>query len=178
MGKTTLPVTKIRPFCGTLLFIIGLFMFLALWDYKPQLSYFYRVTSQECNSVQGNRLGIIGVGFAFYTCRYLGYCAWLLPIYALWTALLFLMGYSYNVCYRHIVFFVLALMVTPTTFAFLEFIKWFDPCYTFYSSGIGGCLGNYLFGHFFEKISVFSSLYEYVPSNFFKYASIESFFVI
>lgn len=150
MVKNAIPVTKMRPFLGTILLLIGLFTALSLWDYEPQFSSFYRISSQEWNHAQGNRLGTVGVGFAFYACRYLGRCAWLLPIYFLWTALLLLTPYAYKVQRKNVVCFILALLFTPTTFAFFQAIKWLNPCYTFYSSGIGGSLGNYLFNNLFE----------------------------
>lgn len=150
MVKTTIPVSKIRPFYGTLLFLIGLFMILALWDYEPQFSSFYRISSSDWAYAKGNRLGTIGVGFSFYACRYLGYCAWLLPIYFLWISLFCLSGYAYQIQRKNILCFVFALLFIPSTFSFFEAIKWLDPHYNFYSSGIGGCLGNYFFGHFFE----------------------------
>lgn len=150
MVKTAIPVTKARPLLGMFLFLMGLFMALSLWDYEPQFSSFYRISSQEWNCAQGNRLGTIGVGFAFYTCRYLGRCAWLLPVYFLWAALLLLTPYAYKVQRKNVICFILALLFTPATFAFFEAIKWLNPCYTFYSSGIGGSLGNYLFSHLFE----------------------------
>ena len=139
-----------RPFLGTILLLLGLFTALSLWDYEPQFSSFYRISSQEWNHAQGNRLGTVGVGFAFYTCRYLGRCAWLLPVYFLWTAILLLTPYAYKVQRKNVVCFILALLFTPTTFAFFEAIKWLNPCYAFYSSGIGGSLGNYLFNNLFE----------------------------
>jgi len=145
-----MPVTKIHPFLGTTLLLLGLFTALALWDYEPQFSSFYRISSQEWNHVQGNRLGTIGVGFAFYACRYLGCCAWLLPVYFLWTAILLLTPYAYKVQHKNVACFILTLLFMPTTFAFFQAIKWLNPCYTFYSSGIGGILGNYLFNNFFE----------------------------
>ena len=150
MVKNTIPVPKSHPFLGTTLFLVGLFTVLSLWDFEPQFSSFYRISSQEWNYAQGNRLGIVGVGFAFYACRYLGRCAWLLPIYFLWMGLLLLTRNSYKVQRKNIICFILTLLFTPTTFAFFEAIKWLSPCYTFYSSGIGGSLGNYLFGHLFE----------------------------
>lgn len=163
-------VSKFRPILGTVLFLIGLFMALAMWDYVPQFSSFYRVSSLEWDQIHGNRLGTLGVGFAFYACRYLGRCAWLLSFYFLWVSMCFLLGYSYKIQRRNIVCFILLLLFAPTLFAFLEAIKWLNACYSYYSSGIGGCIGNYLFNHVFEEyLGPIGSAIVLIPGTLFSF---------
>ncbi len=170
MSNYKLSISKFHPIWGIVLFLSGLFMVLAMWDYVPQFSSFYRVSSLEWGHIQGNRLGRLGVGFAFYACRYFGRCAWLLPFYFLWISVFFLIGYSYKIQRRNIICFILLLLFASTLFAFLEAIKWLNACYSYYSSGVGGCIGNYFFIHIFEEyLGPIGSAIVLIPGTLFSF---------
>ena len=85
-----------KPIQGLCFVILGLFMLLALIDYQPLQSNFYQLSS-ETFPTSGNRLGYLGTYFSFYLCRYLGGTTWLLPVYALWTGILFLLGRQHKI---------------------------------------------------------------------------------
>ncbi len=156
-----------KPICGTFIFIIGLFMLLALLDYQPEHSKFYQLI--HSHSIQGgNRLGIVGTSFAFYFCRYLGATVWFLPIYFLWAGILTMIGYQCKIQKRKLAYFFTALLSSSTFLAFLQSIHWIQPHYKFYSAGIGGCIGFFIlkniFSEYFGSIGTFLIL---LPTTFF-----------
>ena len=143
-------VKKPKPICGTFIFVVGLFMFLSLLDYQPEHSKFYQLIHSHSEQM-GNRLGILGTSFAFYFCRYLGASVWLLPIYFLWAGLLTIFGYQCKIQKRKITFFVTSLLCLSSFLAFLQTLHVIQPHYKFYSAGIGGCVGFYLFKNWFSE---------------------------
>lgn len=143
-------VRKPKPICGTFIFVVGLFMLLSLLDYQPEHSKFYQLIHAHSEQM-GNRLGILGTSFAFYFCRYLGASVWLLPIYFLWAGLLTIFGYQCKIQKRKIVFFITSLLCLSSFSAFLQTLHIIHPNYKFYSAGIGGCIGLYLFKNLFSE---------------------------
>lgn len=143
-------VRKPKPIYGTFIFTVGLFMLLSLLDYQPEHSKFYHLI--HSNSEQtGNRLGLLGTSFAFYFCRYLGATVWLLPIYFLWAGLLTMTGYQCRIQKRKIFYFFITVLCSSSFLAFLQHIQVIQPHYKFYSAGIGGCIGFYLFKNIFSE---------------------------
>lgn len=143
MANPKVSVESFKPMRGVCWLVVGLFMFLSLLDYHPELSKFYSLG--ESQWTPGNRLGTLGVHFCFYGGRYLGLMVWLLPIYALWLGMAYLVGRCYEVNRKKIVCFFLCLLSGSALFTFLQAVGFLDPRYQFYSAGMGGFLGNILF---------------------------------
>lgn len=143
MVNSKVSVESFKPMRGVCWLIVGLFMSLSLLDYHPELSKFYSLGENQW--LPGNRLGTLGVHFCFYGGRYLGLMVWLLPIYALWLGITYLMGRCYKVNRKKIVCFFLCLLSGSTLFSFLQAVGFLNPRYQFYSAGMGGFLGNILF---------------------------------
>ncbi|MDR0646917.1 MAG: DNA translocase FtsK [Puniceicoccales bacterium] len=140
-----------KPFWGFFLILMGLFMALSFVDYDPLQSQFYTTKAHNHWQSHGNRLGYCGVYFSFYAYRIGGVAAWLLPIYLLWTGILFFMGRGEK-CSRWKWFFLgLACFCTTTLFAFLEALRWWTPNYHLFSAGAGGLMGLYLFQYIFAR---------------------------
>ena len=148
MTNSTIRVTLYKPFRGFCSLLIGLFMLLALLDYHPETSRFYQFP--QTASDQGNRFGSAGVYFCFYACRWLGATVWLLPIYAFWVGGLFLAGFAGHIRRKNVGCFLLTLAFGSGWFEFLQFVRWVQPNYRFYSAGKGGLFGSWLFENCFR----------------------------
>ena len=133
---------------GFFFLLMGLFMLFSLIDYQPQYSSYHRLIHKNM-PVPGNHLGSLGVGFAFYACRFFGMVAWLIPVYVLLFGALMLCGLQYRLSVRKWVCFALTLLGVPTTFAFLQAVHIIGPGFDFYSAGRGGLLGAYFYHHMF-----------------------------
>jgi len=148
-SHTNIAISTSKPIRGLCIIIFGLFMLLSLIDYQPLQSSFYQVSSNGIPT-SGNRFGYIGIWFSFYTCRYLGISTWLLPLYTLWSGILWLIGEQYKIRRNKVVCFALSLFFISTTFAFLQMMHFVQPHYNFYSAGIGGFIGMYLYKNLFH----------------------------
>ncbi|MDR1255054.1 MAG: DNA translocase FtsK [Puniceicoccales bacterium] len=140
-----------KPFSGFFLILVSLFITLSFIDYDPLQSQFY--TTKVLNHWQshGNRLGYCGVYFSFYAYRIGGVAAWLLPLYLLWTGILFFVGRGEKCSRWKWFFFGLACLLAPTALAFFEALRWWLPDYRFFSAGAGGLIGLYLFQYVFAR---------------------------
>ena len=138
-----------KPIQGLCFVILGLFMLLALIDYQPLQSNFYQLSS-ETFPTSGNRLGYLGTYFSFYLCRYLGGTTWLLPVYTLWTGILFLLGRQHKINKKKLICFVIGIFFCSTLLAFFQTLHWLQPHYQFYSAGLGGFIGMYLYKTIFH----------------------------
>ena len=144
MSNSAVRVASYRPLRGFCLLLAGLFMLLALWDYHPEASCFYQFPQAAFD--KGNRFGSVGVYFCFYACRWFGATAWLLlPIYALWVGGLSLAGFAEHIRRKNVICFLLTLLFGSAWFAFLQYLRWAQPNYRFYSAGKGGLVGTRLF---------------------------------
>ena len=143
MNNGAVRVASYKPFRGFCLLLAGLFMLLALWDYHPETSRFYQFPPATAD--QGNRFGSVGVYFCFYACRWFGATVWLLPIYALWVGGLSLAGFAGHIRRKNVICFLLAFPFGGAWFAFLQYLRWIQPNYRFYSAGKGGLIGTRLF---------------------------------
>ena len=144
MGKFDVSVKKPRPIWGIFLLLVGLFMLFSLIDYQPQYSSYHRLIHRNA-ALSGNHLGSLGVGFAFYACRFFGMVAWLVPVYVLLYGTLMLCGLQYRLSTQKWLCFALTLLCVPTTFAFLQSVHIVNPSFDFYSAGKGGLLGTYFY---------------------------------
>jgi S-DNA-T family DNA segregation ATPase FtsK/SpoIIIE len=140
-----------KPWLGFFLILVGLFMTLSFVDYDPLQSQFYTTKVRNHWQSHGNRLGYCGVYFSFYAYRIGGASAWLLPIYLLWTGILFFIRRGEKCSRWKWFFFGLACFFTPPTFAFFEALRWWTPDYRFFSAGAGGLMGLYLFQYIFAR---------------------------
>ncbi len=143
MSNGAVRVASYRSLRGFCLLLAGLFMLLALWDYHPEISRFYQFPQAAFD--KGNRFGSVGVYFCFYACRWLGATVWLLPIYALWVGGLSLSGFAGHIRRKNVICFLLAFPFGGAWFAFLQYLRWVQPNYRFYSAGKGGLVGSWLF---------------------------------
>lgn len=144
MSKFDVSVKKPRPIWGLFLLLVGLFMLFSLIDYQPQYSSYHRLI-RKSTAISGNHLGSLGVGFAFYACRFFGMVAWLIPVYILLYGGLILCGLQYRISTKKWLCFTLSLLCIPTTFAFLQAMHVVSPGFDFYSAGKGGLLGSYFY---------------------------------
>ncbi|MDR2396941.1 MAG: DNA translocase FtsK [Puniceicoccales bacterium] len=140
-----------KPFLGFFLILIGLFITLSFADYDPLQSRFYTTKVHNHWQSHGNRLGYCGVYFSFYAYRIGGMAAWLLPIYLLWTGVLFFIGRGEKCSRWKWFFFGVACFFTTTLFAFFEALRWWIPDYHLFSAGAGGLMGLYLFQYIFAR---------------------------
>ena len=143
MSKSNISIETAQPIRGFCLFLLGLFTLLALFDYQPKFSQYYCISSQF--QTPGNRLGTLGVGYCFYSCRWLGLTAWLVPFYLLWCGIVLFLGRLHFLTKHNILCFLGCLASGSTFFAFAQTMKWLPANYEFYSAGLGGFLGNILF---------------------------------
>ena len=150
MSKFDVSVKKPRPILGIFLLLVGLFMLFSLIDYQPQYSSYHRLIHKNA-PVTGNHLGTLGVGFAFYACRFFGITAWLIPIYILLYGAFMLPGLQYRLSGKKWLCFALSLLFVPTMFAFLQSIHIINPGYNFYSAGKGGLLGSCFYRNIFAN---------------------------
>lgn len=150
--KNPYNVVKVQhPFYGFLGGIFALFMLLALLDYDPVSSCFHASFSKGLWHAHGNRLGFLGVFFAFYASRWLGIVVWGLPIYALWASLCWILCKRQNCTLRKTVCFVFFVLFASILGSFLEYTHCFQSTYKMYSAGIGGLLGSCGFKHVFAQ---------------------------
>ena len=149
-SRENISVAESHPLWGICFIVLGLFMLLALVDYQPEYSKFYQVSSKAI-APAANRLGLVGMTFAFYTCRYIGLAAWLLPIYMLYVGILTLLGRQSLLKTRRLMCFLGCLIFMSIGLGFLQHLRWMQPHYQFYSAGVGGIVGIYLFEAFFIK---------------------------
>lgn len=75
---------KARPTAGILAFVAALLLFVALWDYSPQQNPLL-TTDPDIS----NKVGKVGVFFAFFLFSWLGAAAWLVPFSFGWLSLSF-----------------------------------------------------------------------------------------
>ena len=148
MSASAVLVPSYKPLRGFCVLLAGLFMLLALLDYHPEASRFYQFPQAAFD--KGNRFGSVGVYFCFYACRWLGATVWLLPIYALWVGGLSLAGFAGHIRRKNVICFLLALPLGGAWFAFLQYLRWIQPNYRFYSAGKGGLVGFCLFENCFR----------------------------
>ena len=148
MSNSAVRVASYKPLRGFCLLFWGFFTLLALLDYHPETSRFYQFPLLETD--QGNRFGFIGVYFCFYACRWLGATVWLLPIYALWIGGLSMAGFAGNIWRKNVICFLLTFPFGGAWFAFLQYLRWVQPNYRFYSAGKGGLVGSRLFENCFR----------------------------
>ncbi|MDR2769453.1 MAG: DNA translocase FtsK [Puniceicoccales bacterium] len=140
-----------KPFLGFFLILVGLFITLSFIDYDPLQSQFYTTKVHNHWQSRGNRLGYCGIYFSFYAYRIGGVAAWLIPIYLLWTGILFFIGRGEKCSRWKWFFFGLACFFATTLFAFFEALRWWTPDYRFFSAGAGGLVGLYLFQYVFAR---------------------------
>ncbi len=148
MNNSAVRVASYKPLRGFCLILLGIFMFLALLDYRPETSRFYRFPQTAFG--KGNHFGFVGIGFCFYACRWLGAMVWLLPIYALWVGGLSLAGFAGHIRRKNVICFLLAFPFGGAWFAFLQYLRWVPPNYRFYSADKGGLIGFCLFENCFR----------------------------
>ena len=148
MSNSAVRIASYKPLRGFCLILLGVFMLLALLDYHPEASRFYQFPPLATD--QGNRFGSVGVYFCFYACRWLGATVWLLPIYALWVGGLSLAGFAGHIRRKNVICFLFAFAFGGARFAFLQYLRWAQPNYRFYSAGKGGLVGSWLFENCFR----------------------------
>lgn len=148
MSKENVGVTSSHPVYGFMGILLGLFMLLALWDYQPERSHFYQVSSALSKQ---SRFGFAGMYFCFYACRWFGAIVWWLPLYTLWVSFHSLIGSANRMGRKNLLYFFLSLLFGSSFLSFLQSIHWIDPQYHFYSAGKGGIVGNELFQQCFAK---------------------------
>ncbi len=129
--------------------VFALLITVAVGDYRSTQS--YHVTTHPTDT---NLVGIVGAEYAFDSYWLLGTATWLVPAYLFW------MSFIYARSARHLTgtrFLAMALSIIALA-SLLGMQDWFFMDHSFFASGPGGKLGNFIYGSVLkDSIGVFGS---------------------
>ena len=129
-----------RPVWGGFTLLFGILVLVAFLDYRPEQSSWVTTTVKSQNMI-----GSFGSTIAFWSLHLLGLAGWLLPLLLGWLSYMFFLGHTHKLGWVKAVWAIGALTSAASLGDMVEMGLQREN-YSYFSLGLGGSLGNLVFG--------------------------------
>ncbi len=155
-------VGRRRPFLGAALLFFGVIFLVALFDFRIGQEVFFKESMasfmDSTKSAGTNLCGALGATFCVLALLLIGWSAWLIPLYLIWTGLMCFKRRKRPVDLVSLIAMVLSVVAFSAMGSMLQNVKGADGVTAYFLSGWGGKLGMFIFdGLLFPTIEIFGS---------------------